>query len=33
MAQAHYRGSTVATKLKIIYVKDTVLDVRQSVLS
>jgi hypothetical protein len=27
--QADYRRSTVATKLKVIYVKDTVLDVRR----
>lgn len=26
--QADYRRSTVATKLKVIYVKDAVLDVR-----
>jgi hypothetical protein len=28
--QADYRRSTVATKLKVIYVKDTVLDVRSA---
>ena len=27
--QAGYRGANVATKLKVIYVKDTLLDVRQ----
>lgn len=31
--QADYRRSKVATKLKVIYVKDTVLDVRQPILS
>jgi hypothetical protein len=29
--QVAYRGSHVATKLKVIYVKDQVLDVRRSV--
>ena len=33
MVQADYRRANVATKLKVIYVKDTVLDVRQPVLS
>ena len=28
--QADYRRSTVATKLKVMYVKDTVLDVRRA---
>lgn len=31
--QADYRRSKVATKLKVIYVKDTVLDVRRPILS
>jgi lectin, mannose-binding 2 len=29
--QVNFRGSSVATKLKVIYVKDKVLDVRRSV--
>jgi len=33
MIQADYRRAKVATKLKITYVKDTVLDVRQPVFS
>ena len=30
LLQADYRRSSVATKLKVIYVKDTVLDVRRA---